>query len=202
MANRTNYHFYIVRYYRTNRKLNFCVDRISFKFDFGLTKCWVRDIIGKCEVRSAKCEVRSAKCEVNLFYLKLMVRMTDEVIRVVAAVIRRGDVVLVARRPDGKRHGGLWEFPGGKVLDGESVFDAVRRELDEELGVEVTGIGEVLYSDRDEGSPFVITFVETQILGGPEAIEHLDVRWVKQGDLGGMELAPTDARFVSEVFIA
>jgi len=124
--------------------------------------------------------------------------MADEVIRVVAAVIWRGDEYLVARRPDHKRHGGLWEFPGGKVLDGESGFEAVKRELDEELGVEVTGIGEVLYSDRDDGSQFVIEFVETQILGEPEAIEHSDLRWVKQEDLGGMELAPTDARFVSE----
>jgi len=86
---------------------------------------------------------------------------------------------------------------GGKGLDGESVFDAVKRELDEELGVMVTGVGEVLYSDRDDGSVFVIEFVETQISGEPGAIEHSDVRWVKQEDLGGMALAPTDERFVA-----
>ena len=41
---------------------------------------------------------------------------------------------LVARRPDEKRHGGLWEFPGGKVHDGEDTFGAASRELQEELG--------------------------------------------------------------------
>ena len=42
------------------------------------------------------------------------------------------------------------------------------------------------------------TYAATLILGEPEAIEHSDLRWVKQEDLGGMELAPTDERFVSE----
>ena len=40
-------------------------------------------------------------------------------IRVVAAIIRRGDRYLVCQRPAGKRHGGLWEFPGGKLLEGD-----------------------------------------------------------------------------------
>jgi 8-oxo-dGTP diphosphatase len=40
-------------------------------------------------------------------------------IPVIAAIIRRGERYLVGRRPDGKRHGGLWEFPGGKLMDGE-----------------------------------------------------------------------------------
>ena len=47
-----------------------------------------------------------------------------ESVRVVAAVIERGGRWLVGRRPIGKRHGGLWEFPGGKVNDGETTLDA------------------------------------------------------------------------------
>jgi len=56
---------------------------------------------------------------------------------VVAAVIRRGDRILVTRRHDHADRGGQWEFPGGKVEPGEGEPDALRREILEELGCEV-----------------------------------------------------------------
>ena len=69
-------------------------------------------------------------------------------IRVLASVIQRENRLLVYRRPLHKRHGGLWESPVGKVREGESDLEAARRELREELGVEVTGVGAVAPSDR------------------------------------------------------
>jgi 8-oxo-dGTP diphosphatase len=70
-------------------------------------------------------------------------------------VVERGDTYLVCKRPERKRHGGLWEFPGGKIQDGESTFDAIRRELREELSLEVTEVGETLQAFQDPGSPFI-----------------------------------------------
>ena len=124
--------------------------------------------------------------------------MTDRIIRVVAAVIQNQNRVLIAQRPKHKRHGGLWEFPGGKIQQGESVFEAVKRELDEELRVEVTSTGQILYSDRDEGSPFVIEFVETHIAGTPKPNEHSELKWADPAELAKVSLAPTDANFVSK----
>ena len=116
-------------------------------------------------------------------------------VRVVAAVVRRGDEVLICRRPAHKRHGGLWEFPGGKVRAGETFAEALRRELDEELGVRLTGCGSVVFVARDPGSPFRIHFVEVAIEGEPECREHDGIEWVGTDGLDELPLAPADAEF-------
>ncbi|MEZ4424986.1 MAG: NUDIX domain-containing protein [Gemmatimonadota bacterium] len=122
--------------------------------------------------------------------------MSSEVgIRVLACVLRRGPALLICRRPDHKRHGGLWEFPGGKVEPGESDLDAARRELREELDLDVTAVGEVAFSVADPGSAFVIEFLEVEAGGEPECLEHSEVAWVEPEELLGYALAPSDRRF-------
>jgi mutator protein MutT len=116
-------------------------------------------------------------------------------ITVAAAVIHRNGRYLLCRRPAHKRHGGLWEFPGGKLHDGESVPDAIRRELREELHVEPVRVGPVRASIPDQGSAFVITFVDVDITGEPRPTEHEAVEWVATPDLARYPLAPSDLTF-------
>ena len=116
--------------------------------------------------------------------------------RVIAAVISRGDELLVCQRPLHKRHGGLWEFPGGKCEPGESDTDAARRELREELGVGVISVGEPELTVTDHGSPFVIVFVPVAIEGDPACHEHTALAWKRLADLHTMPLAPSDRAFV------
>jgi 8-oxo-dGTP diphosphatase len=118
---------------------------------------------------------------------------------VLAAVIRRGDRYLLARRPRHKRHGGLWEFPGGKLERGESWLDTARRELREELGVGVTTAGAPVFRRRDPASSFEIVFVQVEITGEPECLEHEDLRWVGAAEMGEMELAPADSAFAAQL---
>jgi 8-oxo-dGTP diphosphatase len=114
---------------------------------------------------------------------------------VLAAVVRRGDAYLVGLRPASKRHGGLWEFPGGKVRDGESWLEAAGRELEEELGVAVTGAGEPRFRRPDPASGLEIVFVDVVIEGEPRALEHEELRWVDAASLSALELAPADRAF-------
>jgi len=115
-----------------------------------------------------------------------------------AAVISLEDRVLVCRRPLHKRHGGLWEFPGGKCEPGESDADAIARELREELAVLVTSVGPAWGAIAEPHSEFIIVFVPVCIQGEPECLEHAEIRWVAVGELSNMTLAPSDSAFVEE----
>lgn len=120
-------------------------------------------------------------------------------VRVLAAVITRGDRYLVCRRPVHKRHGGLWEFPGGKLEPGENDAGAAARELREELGVGVSAVGAEAFAVHDEGSPFLIAFVPVRIDGEPACLEHSALAWATAAELLGYALAPSDRRFVEWV---
>lgn len=118
---------------------------------------------------------------------------------VVAAVIERDHYYLIALRPEEKRHGGLWEFPGGKLDPGETLLEAAQRELQEELGIEVESIGATLRIVHDPGSEFAIHFVEVHTSDSPVPLEHTELRWCSREELRGMRLAPADALFVESL---
>jgi mutator protein MutT len=119
---------------------------------------------------------------------------------VVAAVIEHDERVLICRRPEGKQHGGLWEFPGGKVHTNESIEEAVARELAEELAVRTIAVGEPLFSRVDQRSGFEILFVPAVIEGQPVALEHSALAWCELHQLLSYSLAPSDRAFASFFF--
>lgn len=123
----------------------------------------------------------------------------SSLVRVLAAVVTRGERYLVCQRPLHKRHGGLWEFPGGKLEPGENDAEAAARELREELGVAVSAVGEEAFAVHDEGSPFLIAFVPVRIDGEPACLEHSALAWATVAELLGYALAPSDRRFVEWV---
>lgn len=129
----------------------------------------------------------------------MSIRSTSEPIPVVAAVVERDGRYLLGRRPDHKRHGGLWEFPGGKLDPGESWEAGAARELEEELGLRLERLGAALFEARDPESPYVIRFVEAEVSGEVEAREHSAVGWFTATELSAMPLAPSDAAFVARL---
>jgi mutator protein MutT len=115
---------------------------------------------------------------------------------VVAAVACEHGRYLVGLRPAEKRHGGLWEFPGGKRAPGESDEEALAREVREELAVRILRFGDLLLDAQDPGSPFQIRFFSVDLEGSPSALEHTRIGWFTREELMGLNLAPTDAKFV------
>ena len=125
-----------------------------------------------------------------------MASESPAITRVVAAVVQQQGRYLVCQRPLKKRHGGLWEFPGGKIEADETLQQAIERELAEELGVAVAEVGQVRFERRDPGSDFLILFVEAVITGAPQALEHLALTWGTAQELAALPLAPSDREFV------
>jgi 8-oxo-dGTP diphosphatase len=119
-------------------------------------------------------------------------------IEVVCAIIRRDDRVLLAKRPAGKRLGGLWEFPGGKVEPGEEPAAALRREIHEELGCEVRVMEalEPCAHEYEWGGILLLPFV-CEIEAGsaePVAHEHEEIVWVRVDEIAVRDVAAGGTR--------
>jgi mutator protein MutT len=123
------------------------------------------------------------------------------VIKVAAAIIRRSDYILLTRRRPDSHLPNLWEFPGGKVEAGESMADALQRELREELGIHAE-IHDEYYSTIHhyrEKSVDLHFFNCTIIEGEPRAIEVAEFRWVKPADLHSYEFPEADFELVERL---
>ena len=123
-------------------------------------------------------------------------------LRVVAAALVEGGRVLAAQRPAHKSQGGLWELPGGKVEAGEPPAEALRRELEEELGCasEIGAIEDVLHHVYEEnGLEVVILVYRCALLGEPRAIEVAEVRWVPVAELATLRVLPADQPLVDRL---
>lgn len=117
-------------------------------------------------------------------------------VEVVAAVIRGDDGrVLLARRLPGGPHGGLWEFPGGKVEPGETHRQALARELAEELGVEAAVGDEVLAVDHayPHLSLRLTAYACTLLAGIPAPLHFQALAWVLPEDLASYPMPEADA---------
>jgi len=121
---------------------------------------------------------------------------------VVAAVIRDpSGRVLLARRPPGRHMAGLWEFPGGKVHDGEAPAAALQRELAEELDVEARIGDPITFAVHEEpGLRILLLFFDASIASGaPRPREGQEIAWVPPAELNSYPTPPADAELVQRL---
>ena len=115
-------------------------------------------------------------------------------IDVTAAVIRKNGNVLIARRAKGHHLAGLWEFPGGKIENGETPEACLKRELFEEFGIEVRigrFIAESCFSYTQKNIRLLA--YEVEYLGGGFSLNaHSAVSWVAVDQLANYSFAPAD----------
>ncbi|MCH1493193.1 MAG: 8-oxo-dGTP diphosphatase MutT [Luminiphilus sp.] len=106
--------------------------------------------------------------------------MTVEIHVAVGVIIDGRGRILIARRRDDLHQGGLWEFPGGKVENGESVTEALTRELQEELGIAVGETEPLLDVGHDYGDRHVLLDVHRVLHweGQPRGVEGQPLAWV------------------------
>jgi 8-oxo-dGTP diphosphatase len=119
-------------------------------------------------------------------------------IQVAAAVIDSGDLYLITRRKAGTHLAGLWEFPGGKCEEGESLKDCLRREVREELGIEITDPVpfQTVRHDYPEKSVELHFFRCTIKAGTAQVLGCDDLKWVTAKELATFEFPPADRTLV------
>lgn len=120
---------------------------------------------------------------------------------VVAALIWDNDKFMICQRPKDKARPLLWEFAGGKVDKGETKEEALKRELKEELDIEVK-VMDVFTSvvHKYDDITINLTVFNTQIIKGvPKKIEHNDIRWIKADEIKDYDFCPADKNILKEI---
>jgi len=122
-------------------------------------------------------------------------------IKVTAAIIKRAGKILIAKRKMGKHLGGLWEFPGGKIEDGESPEECLERELKEELGIN-TKVGNFVTSNIYTYKRMTINLMayNTEFISGDLILEqHDEIQWVTIPEMSNFKFAPADIPIIEEL---
>lgn len=116
------------------------------------------------------------------------------VIEVVGAVIVRDGKIMAAQRPLNKSLGGMWEFPGGKIEEGESPKETLRREIEEEMSCSII-VNDFIVRDvysYDFGNIALSTYFCSLDNSYPNLNEHIDMKWLSVDELDSVDWAPAD----------
>ena len=145
--------------------------------------------------------IRTVSDQVMVAPISAMVLSRKKPVDVVAALIWEKDKFLICQRPANKARGLLWEFVGGKVEEGETMQQALRRECAEELAVNVsvgTQFMQVIHEYPDmliRLTLFHCTIPE----GFPQALEHNDLKWIHPAHTDGYDFCPADTDILKEI---
>ena len=116
---------------------------------------------------------------------------------VVAAVIERDGRFLVARRLKGTHLAGYWEFPGGKVHEGETEEGALQREISEELNAGIEHVRKIFRTAHAYPERTVeLHFFRGDLTCDPHPALGQELRWIARDEFGAMDFPPADAELI------
>lgn len=121
-------------------------------------------------------------------------------VRVVAAVIKKKDKIFATQRGYGDFQGG-WEFPGGKIEEGETPQEALKREIIEELDTEIA-VGELIDTIEYDYPTFHLSmdcFWAEIIIGELVIKEHEAAKWLAKDELDSVEWLPADITLIDKI---
>jgi 8-oxo-dGTP diphosphatase len=123
---------------------------------------------------------------------------------VAAAIILDKDMILLSRRRPGSHQGGLWEFPGGKKESGETLEDCLRREVREELGVDISDPlpFHALQYQYPEKIVELYFYTCSIVQGIPQALDCAEIAWVYRRDLFSYDFPPADIPVLHKIIQA
>ncbi len=125
-----------------------------------------------------------------------MKKIPTTLLVVAAALVREDHRFLLQKRPEGRSMAGLWEFPGGKLEDGETPEAALARELAEELAINVDSANLVpacFASAEIAGRPLLLLlYICTVWQGEPVAVESPELGWFTIDEMSGLDMPPAD----------
>lgn len=128
---------------------------------------------------------------------------TAKTVTVAAGVLIEGSRVLLSQRLAGTHLAGHWEFPGGKVEEGEDPRDTVARELKEEVGIDCVAreILDVTFHRYAEKSVLLLFFACDRLPSSPEpsAIHVAQVKWASRDELQERDFPPADLAILRKV---
>ncbi|MEW7009226.1 8-oxo-dGTP diphosphatase MutT [Lentilitoribacter sp. EG35] len=132
--------------------------------------------------------------------------MPDEtkIVCVVAcALVDADNRILIAQRPVGKSMAGLWEFPGGKIENGETPEGALIRELEEELGIETkeSCLAPLTFASHSYDAFHLLMplFICRRFWGTPQPREGQALKWVRAKQLRDYDMPPADEPLISHL---
>lgn len=134
-----------------------------------------------------------------------MASSPSKTVHVAVAVVVDGDgQVLITQRHEDSHQGGLWEFPGGKVEPGESLAQALSREILEELDIRVEAHSPLIEIVHDYGDKRVLLDVHrvTEFAGTPTPMESQPMRWVPTGSLKEYEFPAANVAIIDALLAA
>jgi A/G-specific adenine glycosylase len=107
--------------------------------------------------------------------------------------------ILIDRRRAGGLMGGLWEFPGGKIEAGETIEDCIKREIKEELAIDIE-VGDRLITIEHNYSHFSVRLIVhhcRHLAGVPQTVECDEIRWVTLDEIDGFSFPEANSKIIA-----